>query len=101
MAHPRVTALAAPGADLNADGLPVPVAPTGKLLLTVGEAAKLANVGRSTGYELCRAGVWPTVRISPKLIRVPVAGLLAWIERETRQGPQLSEPNGRIDRIAA
>jgi excisionase family DNA binding protein len=52
-----------------------------KLLLTVTEAASLLSLGRSKTYELVRAGVIPSVRITGSRrikaseLRVYVAGL--------------------------
>lgn len=56
-----------------------------KLLLRVSEAAELASVGRTTAYELIASGAWPVVRIGTA-VRVPLAGLQAWVARETQEG---------------
>jgi excisionase family DNA binding protein len=57
---------------------------TEKLLLTVAEAAERASVCRTVAYDLTSRGVWPVVRIG-RSIRIPVAGLLKWIEENTSQ----------------
>jgi excisionase family DNA binding protein len=55
-----------------------------KLLLRVVEAAELASVGRTTAYQLIAAGAWPVVRVGTA-VRVPLAGLRAWVEAQTRE----------------
>ena len=52
------------------------------LLLRVAEAAELASVGRTKAYELIGAGEWPVVRVGTA-VRVPLAGLRAWVEAQT------------------
>lgn len=54
-----------------------------KLLLRVTEAAELASVGRTTAYHLIASGAWPVVRIG-SAVRVPLAGLRAWVEAQTK-----------------
>jgi len=49
-----------------------------KLLLTVTEAACLLSLGRSKTYELVRAGVIPSVRITGSR-RIKVADLLVYV----------------------
>ncbi len=51
-----------------------------KLLYRIEEAAAIASVARSTAYELINAGDWPVIRIG-RSVRVPRAGLVAWVER--------------------
>ncbi len=53
-----------------------------KLLLRVTEAAELASVSRTTAYELIASGQWPVVRVGAA-VRVPLAGLRAWVEAQT------------------
>ncbi len=53
-----------------------------KLLLRVSEAADLASVSRTKAYELLAAGEWPSVRVGTA-VRVPLAGLRAWVEAQT------------------
>ena len=53
-----------------------------KLLLRVPEAAELASVGRTTAYQLIASGEWPIVRVGTA-VRVPLAGLRAWVEAHT------------------
>ncbi len=53
-----------------------------KLLLRVPEAAELASVGRTKAYELIASGAWPVVRVG-SAVRVPLAGLRAWVEAQT------------------
>ncbi len=54
-----------------------------KLLLRVTEAAELASVGRTTAYELIASGEWPVVRVGTA-VRVPLAGLRAWVAAQTQ-----------------
>ena len=49
-----------------------------KLLLTVTEAASLLSLGRSKTYELVRAGVIPSVRITGSR-RIKVSDLLLYV----------------------
>lgn len=53
------------------------------LLLRVSEAAALTGLGRSKAYELVASGEWPSVTIG-RCVRVPLAGLRAWVERQGR-----------------
>ena len=62
-----------------------------KLLLRVTEAAEIASVSRTTAYELIAAGQWPSVRVGTA-VRVPLAGLRAWVEEQTRQALHSSQP---------
>lgn len=56
-----------------------------KVLVRVSEAAEITSVGRSKAYELIamgtQSGGWPSIRIG-RSVRVPVEGLLEWIERQ-------------------
>jgi excisionase family DNA binding protein len=65
-----------------------------KLLLTVPEAAVLASVGRSTGYQLVADGEWPSILIG-RSVRVPVAGLKAWVEQRTKAASTSVANSGR------
>jgi excisionase family DNA binding protein len=56
---------------------------TDKLLLRVGEAARLAGCGRSTAYELLRKKEWPSV-MTPYGLRVPAKELEEWVERQSK-----------------
>ena len=58
-----------------------------KLLLRVPEAAEIASVGRTTAYQLIASGAWPVVRVG-NAVRVPLAGLRAWVEAQTT-GPRV------------
>ncbi len=59
-----------------------------RLLLRVKAAADLADVSRTTAYDLVARGEWPHVRIGAGEtgIRVVRADLLDWIERRKRRG---------------
>lgn len=51
----------------------------GRLLLRVGEACAMCGIGRDQGYRLVQSGQWPSIRVG-RSVRVPLAGLLAWLE---------------------
>jgi excisionase family DNA binding protein len=55
-----------------------------KLLLRPIEAAEAIGVSRSRAYELIGSGQIPSIRIGSS-VRVPVAALKDWIERELRE----------------
>lgn len=50
-------------------------------LLRVTEAAQIAGIGRTMGYEFVVAGIWPSVKIG-RALRIPLSGLKAWIEEQ-------------------
>ena len=52
-----------------------------RLLLRPVEAAEAIGIGRSKVYELLASGDLPSIRIGGS-VRVPVAALHAWIERQ-------------------
>ena len=52
-----------------------------RLLLRPVEAAEAIGIGRSKVYELLASGELPSIRIGGS-VRVPVAALQAWIERQ-------------------
>jgi excisionase family DNA binding protein len=56
-----------------------------RLLLTVGEAAVVLAIGRTTLYQLIADGQVRTVRIG-RAVRVPVAELEAFVERRCHTG---------------
>ena len=53
-------------------------------LLRVTEAAKFLGLGRSKTYELISGGGLPVVRIG-RAVRVPVAGLRAWLDAKVSE----------------
>lgn len=55
-----------------------------RLLLRVPEAAELTGLGKSKAYELVASGEWPSVTIG-RSIRVPLAGLRAWVAEQERR----------------
>ncbi len=50
-------------------------------LLTIDEARRILRVGRNVMYDLIKKGV-PHIKLG-KQIRIPRAGLEAWIEQQT------------------
>jgi predicted DNA-binding transcriptional regulator AlpA len=60
----------------------------GKLLLRVPQAALLCGVSRAEAYNMVKRGDWAHVRVGLKNtgVRVVVASIFAWIEREQRRG---------------
>lgn len=62
-----------------------PQAPaTGRIWLTVNEAARQLSLGRSTVYALCASGEIPAVRIG-RAVRVPVDDLRQWAKRRQHE----------------
>jgi excisionase family DNA binding protein len=55
------------------------------LLLTIPQAAAVLAVGRTTVYELIGAGDLEAVHIG-RSVRVPIAELQAFVERQRRTG---------------
>jgi excisionase family DNA binding protein len=49
------------------------------LLLTVEQAAALLEIGRTHAWRLVNAGAIPSVRLSPRIVRVPRQALEACI----------------------
>src|SRR5207249_1018575 len=66
-----------------------------KLLLRVEEAAALASVSRTTGYELVASGQWPSVQIGrARRVPRPVTGLYGKGDCDLRPFPDHgSEPH--------
>lgn len=56
----------------------------GRATVSVDEAARILNVGRSTAYAAARDGSLPTLRLSHRLL-VPTAKLLAMLGVEERE----------------
>jgi len=54
-----------------------------RLLITVAEAGRMLGVGRTTAYELVRAGELDVVHIG-RAARVPVESVHAYVERLRR-----------------
>ena len=67
-----------------------------KLLLRVPEAAEIASVGRTTAYQLIASGAWPVVRVG-NAVRVPLAGLRAWVEAQTTSPCGISSEKPALD----
>lgn len=53
-----------------------------RLLLRPEEVQEALGIGRSKFYELIAKGELPSVRIG-RLVRVPVAGIEQWVQRQT------------------
>ena len=51
------------------------------LLLKPAEAARLLAIGRAKTYLMAARGELPVVRIG-KAVRIPLAGLRAWVSRQ-------------------
>ena len=47
--------------------------------LSVEQAAVVLGLGRSSAYELARLGTLPTIRLSPRRVRVPTAALRVFL----------------------
>ncbi len=61
-----------------------------RLLLRPSEAAEAIGVSRSKAYVLIASGVLPSVRVGG-CVRVPVAALKSWIDRQVAEGSR-AEP---------
>jgi excisionase family DNA binding protein len=57
---------------------PALVALSGRLTVSVEEAAKLLGIGRSAAYDAVRKGELPTRRIGRRIV-VPVPLLVEWL----------------------
>lgn len=66
-----------------------------RLWLRIPEAAARLGLGRSTFYELVRAGAIPTVRVG-KAVRIPVSSLERWAEAQAEEGSVCWERDRRI-----
>ena len=55
-----------------------------RLLLTVEEAARQLNIGRTFAWQLVRKGELPVVRLG-RCVRVPRRALEEWIARQARE----------------
>lgn len=58
---------------------------TERLLLTVEEAARQLNIGRTFAWELVRKGELPVVRLG-RCVRVPRQALQEWLGRRVKEG---------------
>lgn len=56
--------------------------PVEPLLLSLQATANLLSIGRSTAYELVRAGELPVVRLG-RSVRVPAAALRKWLDEHS------------------
>jgi excisionase family DNA binding protein len=55
--------------------------------LSIPEAARALGISAPAAYRLVARGRLPTVRLGPRLLRVPVATLERWLDAEaTRPG---------------
>ena len=57
------------------------------LLLSPTEVARALGLGRSTIYELMRAGAFPTIHIG-RSVRIPSKAVEAWVDQQAGQGLQ-------------
>ena len=53
------------------------------LLLRIDEVRRLLGIGRTECYSLIASGVIPSVRLGPRMIRVPRHALLDWLASQT------------------
>ena len=60
---------------------------TERLLLTVEEAARRLNIGRTLAWQLVREGKLPSVRLG-RCVRVPEQALQAWILQQAQGGDE-------------
>ncbi|MBP3695199.1 MAG: helix-turn-helix domain-containing protein [Thermoguttaceae bacterium] len=58
-----------------------------KLTVTVCEMAKMLGISRPTAYELTKRDGFPAIRVSDRLIIIPVDRLKKWLD----EAPTISE----------
>ncbi len=61
-----------------------PMDDTSHLLLKADEVAERLRFGRATVYRMMASGILPVVRHG-RAVRVPLKGLLEWVEQKTEQ----------------
>ena len=66
----------------------------GQVLLTVEEGAARLALSRSKVYQLLAAGELGSVRLGPRILRIPVAALDAWIERQAGESRPVEVARG-------
>lgn len=55
-----------------------------KLVYTVKEVSKLLGMSLPNVYALCETEDFPAVRVSPRRIVIPKAGLEKWLEEKSK-----------------
>jgi excisionase family DNA binding protein len=68
-----------------------------KLLYRISEAADAIGVSKTILYELINSGEIPVIRVRSDL-RVPVAGLRAWLAKQPPGVPRRRQPKKGQDR---
>lgn len=61
-----------------------PIQPIQPLLLTVAQASKILNIGRTKIYELMRCGELPAIHVG-KAVRFSYHELQQWVEQQARK----------------
>ena len=58
-----------------------------RILLRITEAGAMCGISRSTAYQMLYNGEWANVaiRLSERSIRIPVQGLMEWIEQKKEE----------------
>ena len=57
-----------------------------KMALSVKELSETLGISLSQAYSLTRRDGFPTVRVSPNRIIIPVHSLKAWLDNERKEG---------------
>ena len=57
-----------------------------KMALSVKELSEALGISRSQAYALTKLDGFPTVRVSPNRIIVPVHSLKEWLDNERKEG---------------
>lgn len=57
-------------------------APTEPILLTVEQAAKILNIGRDRVWAIVHSGHLPSIKFSPRVIRISKRALERWVEEQ-------------------
>ena len=71
-----------------------------RLALRVEEAARSVGIGRSKAYGMVASGEWPAIRIG-RCVRVPVAGLRAWLEAQVQAQDDTGSRDQGVERPQA
>jgi len=55
------------------------------LAVTYAEAARRLSISERTVWSMVRAGDLPSVRIGERIVRIPLAGLQQYLDRQTQE----------------
>ena len=61
--------------------------------LSIAEVAQLLGVSRGRAYQMAKDGAFPSIRLSPRRIRVPSLAFEMWLSEQTARA--LENVHGR------